>query len=397
MQPLSGIRILDLSRMVAGAYCSMILADLGAEVIKIEQPKVGDDTRQWGPPYIDGESAYFLCVNRNKRSLTLDFRKDKAEEIFLALVRQSDVVIENFRSGLMEKYGVGYQELKKIKPDLIYCSITGYGRSGPYKNRPGTDGAIQAMGGILSLIGPPEGKPYRIALPVIDMTSGLYAHGAIMAALIARGQDQQSHFIEISLIDTILSLLLNLGSNYLLTGEIARRYGNAHPTIAPLNMFSTKDRDVFLSASNDSRFKKFCQSLGLEYLVDDPRFNTEEGRLENRQELEKILQERLKEKTAEEWIRLMDETGAGVPFAPINRLDEVFQDPHVISREIVQEIQHPLTGPIRMVGTPVKYDNVRGQVRMPPPRLGEHNREILEKFLGYDDEQIGQLEKEGVI
>jgi crotonobetainyl-CoA:carnitine CoA-transferase CaiB-like acyl-CoA transferase len=383
--------------MVAGSYCSMILADLGAEVIKVEQPKVGDDTRQWGPPYINGESAYFLCVNRNKHSLTLDFRHGKAKEIFLALVRQSDVVIENFRSGLMEKYGVGYQELKKIKPDLIYCSITGFGRSGPYKNRPGTDGAIQAMGGILSLIGPPEGKPYRIALPVIDMTSGLYAHGAIMAALIARGRDQQSHFIEISLIDTILSLLLNLGSNYLLTGEIAKRYGNAHPTIAPLNMFSTKDRDVFLSASNDSRFKKFCQILDLEYLVDDPRFNTEEERLENRQELEKLLQERLKEKTAEEWIRLMDETGAGIPFAPINGLDEVFQDPHVISREIVQEIQHPVTGPIRMVGTPVKYDNVRGQVRMPPPRLGEHNREILEKFLGYDGEQIGQLEKEGVI
>jgi len=397
MQPLSGIRILDLSRMVAGSYCSMILGDLGAEVIKIEQPKVGDDTRQWGPPYINGESSYFLCINRNKQSLTLDFRKEKAKEIFLGLIRQSDVVIENFRAGFMEKYGMGYQELKKIKSDLIYCSITGYGRSGPYRDRPATDTAIQAMGGLLGLVGEAGGTPYRVPLPIVDMASGLYAHGAILAGLIRRGQDKQSHFIEVSLMDNMLSLLLNLGSDYLLTGQVEERHGNVHLTIVPSNVFETKDRHVFLTASNDTRFKKLCQTIGLGYLVDDPRFSTTGARLENRLELEKLLQERLKEKTVGEWMELMYEQGEGVPFAPIRSLDEVFQDPHVISRDIVQEIQHPLTGTLRMIGPTVLYDHIRGRVHKPPPRLGEHNREILKKFLGYDEGQIGQLEKEGVI
>ena len=321
MQPLSGIRILDLSRMVAGAYCSLILGDLGAEVIKIEQPKIGDDTRQWGPPYINGESAYFLCINRNKQSLTLDFRKDKAKEIFLSLVRQSDVVIENFRAGFMEKYGLGYQELKKIKPDLIYCSITGYGRSGPYKDRPATDTAIQAMGGLFGLVGEAKGKPYRVPLPMIDMASGLYAHGAILACLIRRGQDKQSHFIEVSLMDNMLSLLLNFGSNYLLTGQVEERQGNASPSIVPSNVFETKDRHVFLTASNDTRFRKLCQTIGLGHLADDSRFTTTGARMENRLELEKLIQERLKEKTVGEWMELMYENGEGIPFAPIRTLD----------------------------------------------------------------------------
>jgi crotonobetainyl-CoA:carnitine CoA-transferase CaiB-like acyl-CoA transferase len=397
MQPLSGIRILDLSRMVAGSYCSMILGDMGAEVIKIEQPKVGDDTRQWGPPYINGESAYFLCINRNKQSLTLDFRKDKAKEIFLGLVRQSDVVIENFRTGLMEKYGLGYHELNKIRSDLVYCSITGYGRSGPYKDRPATDTAIQAMGGLFGLVGEAAGTPYRVPLPMVDMASGLYAHGAILACLIRRGRDKQSHFIEVSLMDNMLSLLLNLGSNYLLTGQVEERQGNASPSIVPSNVFETKDRHVFLTASNDTRFRKLCQTIGLGHLADDPRFTTTGARMENRLELEKLLQERLKEKMVGEWMELMYEKGEGIPFAPIRTLDEVFKDPHVIARDIVQEIQHPLTGTLRMIGPTVLYDHIRGRVQIPPPRLGEHTCEILKMFLGYDEEQIRQLEKEGVI
>ena len=397
MQPLSGIRILDLSRMVAGSYCSMVLGDMGAEVIKIEQPKVGDDTRQWGPPYINGESSYFLCVNRNKQSLTLDFRKDKAKEIFLGLVRQSDVVIENFRAGFMEKYGLGYQELKRIKSDLIYCSITGYGRSGPYKDRPATDTAIQAMGGLFGLVGEAAGTPYRVPLPMIDMASGLYAHGAILACLIRRGQDKQSHFIEVSLMDNMISLLLNVGSNYLLTGQIEGRQGNASSSIVPSNVFKTKDRYVFLTASNDTRFRKFCQTIGLEHLADDPRFSTTGARMENRLELEKLIQERLKEKTVGDWMQLMYEKGEGIPFAPIRTVDEVFQDPQVMARDIVQETQHSLIGTIRMIGPTVLYDQIRGRIQLPPPRLGEHNHQILKKFLGYDEERIGQLEKEGVI
>jgi len=396
MLSLQGIRILDLSRMVAGAYCSMVLADLGAEVIKIEQPGTGDDTRQWGPPFINGESAYFLSVNRNKQSLTLDLRKEKAREIFRRLLRQSDVVIENFRTGTMEKFQLGYEDLKKLKADLIYCSITAFGLSGPYRNRPGTDPILQATGGLLGLIGEPDGKAFRIALPVVDITTGLYAQGAIMAALIARGKDGQPHFIEISLLDTVLSLLLNLGSNYLLSGQVAKRYGNAHPSIVPFNVFKTKDREVFLSASSDGRWKKLCQVCGLENLQDDPRFRTTGARIQHRAEVEQLLQEKLREKNADEWMELMDKTDAGVPFAPINTLDRVFNDPHVAARKIVTEISHPVTGAIKMVGSPVRYDNSRGKVRLPPPRLGEHNREILGR-VGYNDHDVDNLEKEGVI
>jgi crotonobetainyl-CoA:carnitine CoA-transferase CaiB-like acyl-CoA transferase len=397
MQPLQGIRILDLTRMVAGAYCSMILADLGAEVIKVEQPGIGDDTRQWGPPFINGESAYFLSVNRNKQSLTLDLRKEKAQEIFRGLVKQADVVMENFRTGTMEKFNLGYPDLKKIRPDLVYCSITGFGLSGPYKNRPGTDPILQATGGLLGIIGEPDGKPYRIALPIIDMTSGLYAHGSILAALTARGRDGQSHFIEISLLDNELSLLINLGSNYLLTGEVPKRYGNAHPSIVPYNIFETKDRPVFISASADVRWKKLCQLLGLDNLIDDPRFRTTGARIQRRAEVEALLQERLREKTADEWMEMMDHSDAGVPFAPINSLDRVFNDPHVVAREIVTEVTHPATGRIKMVGMPVRYDGRRGDVRMPPPRLGEHNREILTRMLGYNDQAVDRLKEEGVI
>jgi len=397
MLPLTGVRILDLSRMVAGAYCSMILADLGAEVIKIEQPGIGDDTRQWGPPYIQGESAYFLSVNRNKQSLTLDFRKEKAQKIFRKLIRQTDVVIENFRAGTMEKFQLGYQDLKKLKPDLIYCSVTGFGLSGPYMDRPGTDPIIQATGGIMGLIGEPDGKPFRVALPIVDMTAGLYAHGAILAALIARGKDGKSHFIEISLLDTVLSLLLNLGSNYLLTGQPPKRHGNAHPSIVPFNVFQTKDRQVFLSASSDSRWKRLCQVCGLDHLIDDPRFSTSGARMQHRAELERLLQDKLQEKAADEWMDLMDKSGAGVPFAPINTLDRIFNDPQVIAREIVTEITHPVTGRIKLVGMPVRYDDSRGKVRLPPPRLGEHNREILVRLLGYNDQDVETLQEEGVI
>ena len=397
MLPLQGIRILDLSRMVAGAYCSMILADLGAEVIKIEQPGIGDDTRQWGPPYVNGESAYFLSVNRNKQSLTLDLRKEKAQGIFRELVKRADVIVENFRPGTMEKFRLGYQDLKKLRSDLVYCSISAFGLAGPYKNRPGTDPALQAVGGLMGLLGEAGGKPFRIALPLIDMTSGLYAQGAIMAALIARGKDGQSHFIEIALLDTELSLLLNLGSNYLLTGQIPKRFGNAHPSIVPYNVFQTKDRAVLLSASNDSRWKKLCQSLGLQAMIDDPRFKTAEARLQNRSAVEEILQKKLLEKTADEWLAVMDQSDSGVPFAPINSLDKVFNDPHVLTRQIVTTVTHPVTGPIQMVGMPVRYDEERGKVCLPPPRLGEHNREILSKFMGYGIEEIENLKKEGVI
>jgi crotonobetainyl-CoA:carnitine CoA-transferase CaiB-like acyl-CoA transferase len=287
--------------------------------------------------------------------------------------------------------------LKKIKPDLIYCSITGFGLSGPYKNRPATDPILQAMGGIFALVGEADGKPYRVPLGIVDFSSGLYAHGAILASLIARSQDKQSHFIEISLMDNLLALLLHHASTYLNTGEIPKRQGNAHPSIVPCNVFEAKDRDVFLSVSSDSRWKKLGQTLGLETMIDDPRFSTTKARIEHRHELERLLQERLKEKTADEWLEMMDRTGEGIPFAPINTLDHLFQDPHVVSRDIVAEIEHPLTGKIRMVAPPVHYDGARCEVHMPPPRLGEHNGEVLSRLLRYDEAQVAELQKEGIL
>ncbi len=395
MLPLQDVRILDLTRMVAGPFCTMALGDLGAEVIKIEQPGIGDDTRKWGPPFVNGESAYFLSVNRNKKSVTLDLIKEKAREIFCELVKQSDVVLENFKSGTMDKFQLGYSELRNLRPELIYCSITGFGLSGRYKNRAGTDPVLQAMGGLMGITGEPDGKPVRIPLAIVDMITGLYAHGAIMAALIARGKTGRGQFIEISLLDTQLTLLMNLASSYLMAGELPKRWGSAHPTIVPFGVFETRDRDIFLSASSDGRWRKLCKACELDHLADDPRFRTTTARIEHRNEAVKLLQERLHHKNADQWLSILD--NAGVPCAPINTLDRVFQDPHVIERGIVTEITHPVTGTIKMVGIPIRYYETPGAVRLPPPRLGEHNDEILGDLLGYNENAIDVLRKEGVI
>ncbi|MBW2145783.1 MAG: CoA transferase [Deltaproteobacteria bacterium] len=395
MLTLEDIRILDLSRMVAGPFCSMALGDLGAEVIKIEQPGTGDDTRKWGPPFVNGESTYFLSVNRNKKSLTLDLKKEKAREIFRELVRRSDVVLENFKTGTMEKFQLGYSELRNFRPELIYCSITGFGLSGPYKNKAGTDPVLQAMGGLMGITGEPDGKPMRIPLAIIDMATGLYAHGAIMAALIARGKTGQGQFIEISLLDTELTLLLNLASSYLIAGELPKRWGSAHPTIVPFGVFETRDRAIFLSASSDGRWRRLCEACEMDHLADDQRFRTTTARTEHRNEVVTLLQEKLRHKTAEEWLSILD--NAGVPCAPINTLDRVFQDPHVTARGIVTEVDHPLTGTVKMVGIPVRYYETPGAIRLPPPRLGEHNDEILRELLGYTENAIDSLRREEVI
>ena len=395
MLPLQGIRILDSTRMVAGPLCSMILGDLGAEVIKIERPGIGDDTRKWGPPFLNGESAYFLSVNRNKKSLTLDLKKEKAREIYRELVKKSDVVLENFRTGTMEKLQLTYNNLKELNPKLIYCSITGFGLSGPYKRRAGTDPVVQAMGGLMGITGESDGKPVRIPLSIIDMSTGLYAHGAIMAALISRGNTGKGHFIELSLLDTQLMLLLNLGSSYLVSGEVPRRLGNSHATIVPFGIFETKDRDMLLSASADVRWRRLCEALELEHLIEDPNFSTTNARINNREEVVRRLQERLRDKTADEWLELLEKVG--VPSAPINTLDRVFNDPQVLDRNIVTEVTHPITGTFKMVGMPAQYDGRRGEIRLAPPRLGEHSNEILNELLGYTESDVSKLKEENVI
>ena len=394
MLPLKGIRILDLTRMVAGPMCAMLLGDLGAEVIKIENPGTGDDSRKWGPHFINGESAYFVSVNRHKKSLTLNFKHEKAGQIFRDLFSRSDVVIENFRTGTMDKFGLGYESLKPLNPKLIYCSITGFGLSGPYKTRPGTDPILQAVGGLMGITGDPDGKPMRIPTPMIDMATGLYAHGAIMAALMSRGSTGKGHFLELSLLDTQMMLLLSFASNYLIGGEIPERQGSSSSSIVPFGIFETKDRDIFISASADIRWARLCRAIGLEHMIEDPRFATAGARVQNRDELERVLQERLREKTADEWLALIQDE---LPSAAINTMDRVFSDPHIMSRKIVTEVTHPVTGKIKMVGIPMLCDGVRGEIRLPPPRLGEHNREILGGLLGYDDNTIEKLKNEGVI
>lgn len=393
--PLTGIRVLDLTRMVSGAFCTLILGDLGAEVIKIERPGIGDDTRNWGPPFINGESAYFISINRNKKSVTLNLKQEQGQEIFRRLVQHADVVIENFKAGTMEKFRLDYQSLKKIRPDLIYCSITGFGLSGPYQYRVGTDPNLQAMGGIIGLTGDPGGKPYRVPIPLVDISSGLYAHGAIMAALLAREREGKGQFIEISLLDTVVSLLINYGSTYLLTGEVPERMGNGHPTIVPFGVFEGKDGSLFLSASSDERWQKLCYACGLDELAKDPRFSQSTQRTKNKEELERLLQERLKGETVGKWLAVLEK--AGIPSAPINTIDGVFNDPQVIDRQIVTEVSHQDTGLLKMVGVPVKYDGVRNEVRYPPPRLGEHVDEVLQKLLGCDRDEIDKLRGEGAV
>jgi len=394
MLPLQGIRILDLTRMVAGPMCAMLLGDLGAEVIKIENPGKGDDSRKWGPHFVNGESAYFLSVNRHKKSITLDFKKEKALHIFRELIGQADLVIENFRTGTMERFELGYETLRQLNPKLIYCSITGFGLSGPYKTRPGTDPILQAVGGLMEITGEPDRKPMRVPTPIIDMATGLYAHGAIMAALMSRQSTGKGHFLEISLLDTELMLMLGFASNYLNGGVIPKRQGTSSNSIVPFGIFETKDRDIFISASADIRWQRLCRACGLEHMIDDPKFSTTGARVENRDELERLLQNRLREKTADEWLALIQNE---VPSAAVNTIDRVFSDPHVMTREIVTEVTHPVTGSIKMIGIPMRCDGTRGKVRLPPPRLGEHNHEILGGLLGYDESTIDSLKQEGVI
>jgi formyl-CoA transferase/CoA:oxalate CoA-transferase len=393
MLPLKGIRILDLTRMVAGPMCAMLLGDLGAEVIKIENPGKGDDSRKWGPNFVNGESAYFLSVNRHKKAITLDFKKEKAKQIFRELVKSSDVIIENFRTGTMERFGLGYETLTKLNPRLIYCSVTGFGLSGPYKTRPGTDPILQAVGGLMGITGEPDGKPMRVPTPIIDMATGIYAHGAVMGALMSRTDTGKGCHLEFSLLDTQLMLLLSFAGNYLNGGTVPQRQGTSSPSIVPFGIFETKDRDIFISASADIRWQRLCRACSLEHMIDDPKFSTASARVENKEELVRLLQNRLYEKSADEWLALIQNE---LPSSAINTMDRVFSDPHVMSRGMVADVTHPFTGAMKLVGIPMRCDGVRGEIRLPPPRLGEHNHEILEE-LGYDESTIEKLKAEGVI
>jgi formyl-CoA transferase len=386
MQPLNGIRVLDLSRVLAGPYCTMVLGDLGADVIKVEAPE-GDETRGWGPPFAGGESAYYLCINRNKRSVVVNFKTHEGRTVIQELIKQSDVLVENFRPDTLARFALDYVSISALNPKLIYCSITGFGQTGPLRDKPGYDFMIQAMGGLMSITGEPDGEPMKVGVAVADLFAGQNAVIAILAALQARTQMGKGQHLDISLFDSQLGMLANVASNYLISGNLPKRYGNAHANIVPYQSFQASDTWFVLAVGNDKQFEKLSGAIGstgmlrnnLE-LASDARFRLNSERVKNRQELIELLKPIFLEKTANEWLTTLE--AAGIPCGPINTLDQVFAQPQVEARQMLIHMQHPEIGDLKLVGSPLKFSETPVDYRLPPPRLGEHTEEILKELFG---------------
>ncbi len=375
MGVLSGIRVIDFTRVVAGPYCTMMLGDLGAEVLKIESPQ-GDDTRKWGPPFVGDESAYFLAINRNKKSVCLDLRTGEGLEAARKLIMTADIVIENFRTGVMEQLGLSYDELHPHHPCLIYCSISGYGRTGPYKDRAGYDVIVSAMGGLMGITGTPGGLPVKTGVALTDVATGLHAFSSILAALYHRERTNQGQRIDISLLSVELASLINAASNYLIGGVIQEPQGSAHNSIVPYQAFKASDGYILIGAANDRLFARLCHALNHPEWSDDPRFATNEARVQYRNILLPALEAVIATDTVAAWEQKLEV--AGVAVAPINRMDQVFQDPQVVHSQQVVTMTHPTAGEIRLVGPAVTYSLTPAEMTTPPPRLGEHTEEVLQ-------------------
>ncbi len=395
--PLTGLRVLDLTRVLAGPTCTQMLGDLGAEVIKIERPEAGDDTRGFAPPFVPNtkESAYFVGVNRNKKSVTLDIAKPEGQAIIHKLLEHCDILVENFKVGALAKYGLGYEQLAKTHPRLIYCSITGFGQTGPYAPRPGYDALIQAMGGVMSLTGEPNGSPQKVGVPVADLFAGLYGCIGILAAVNHRNSTGQGQQIDIGMLDTHVAWLANQGMNYLATGENPARLGNQHPNIAPYQEFPTKDGYLILAVGNDPTFERFCKAFGQEALLADPRFATNPIRVQNRQLVTDTLTPVMKSKTTAEWIDALEALKIGC--GPINTLEQVFADPHVQAREMVVEMAHGSGETVKVIANPVKLSATPPSYRSPPPVLGEHTEDVLASVLKMSASEIAALREKGIL
>jgi crotonobetainyl-CoA:carnitine CoA-transferase CaiB-like acyl-CoA transferase len=404
--PLSHIRVLDLSRVLAGPWAGQNLADLGAEVIKIERPGKGDDSRAFGPPWIrDGngsdtsESAYFMAANRGKKSVTVNLAKPDGQRIVRDLVKHCDVLLENYKVGDLARYGLGYDDLKKINPKLIYCSVTGFGQTGPYRERPGYDFMIQGMGGLMSITGErddaPGGGPQRVGVPIVDIMTGMYATIAVCAALAHRAESGIGQHLDLALFDTQLAFLANQAMNYLATGESPKRIGNSHPNIVPYQTFRTRDGDIILACGNDNLFSRFCAAAGCEQLTQDERFATNGKRVANRAQLVPLLAEIFATRTTREWVAALD--AAGVPNGPINTIEQAFAEPQAVARGAKVDIAHPLAGHVSLAASPMRFSETPITYDVPPPLLGQHTDDVLRGLLGLADERIAQLRSDGIV
>lgn len=392
--PLAGIKVIELARTLAGPFCSMQLADLGAEVIKIEQPGTGDETRGFRPPDVNGEAVYFLSLNRNKRGMTLNLKTEEGRRVIKQLVADADVLIENFRTGTMEKFGLGYSELKEINPRLIYCAVSGFGRTGPMKDEPAYDVLMQGFGGLMSVTGEPGRPPVRVGFSVVDLATGLYASLGVISALYNREKTGKGQYVETSLLESVVSLSNYLGQGVLATGEIPSRQGGSHPNLVPYQVFETKDGYIIIAVSNDGLWRKMCDALELHDLKDHPKYAVNANRVANREELVDMLTQYTKRNETSEIIAKLQK--AGVPSGPINNLAEVLALPQVRHRGMIQEVEHPAIGKLRMIGNPVTLSETPSAVRKAPPLLGEDTDAVLTE-LGYTEADIAAFKDKGIV
>lgn len=406
MGALSHIRVLDLTRVLAGPWCAQTLADFGADVIKVERPGAGDDTRHWGPPYLkdaDGadtaEAAYYLAANRNKRSMTVDIATPEGQQIVRELAAQSDVVLENYKVGQLKKYGLDYESLRAVKPDLVYCSVTGFGQTGPYAHRAGYDFIVQGIGGFMSITGErdsePGGGPQKAGVAIADLATGLYSTIAVLAALAHRDRTGEGQYIDMALLDVQVALLANMNTNFLASGKPPVRWGNAHPNIVPYQTFQTSDGWIIVAVGNDGQFRKFVETGGRPELADDERFAANPSRVRHRDTLVPILAEMVKTRAKADWIGALE--AAGVPCGPINELDEVFDNEQVVARGMQVSLPHPCGADVKLVRNPIRMSATPPDARTAPPLLGAQTEEVLREMLGYDDARIAALKAKQAI
>jgi len=394
MKPLDDLFVVDLSRILSGPICTMLMGDMGADVIKIEPPPTGDDSRQWGPPFVGGISTYFHSINRNKKSVGLNLKAKEGQEVLWKMIERADVVIENFRPGVLDRLGFGYKAVSKVNPRIVYCSISGFGQTGPYRNRPGYDVIAQGESGVMDLTGMPDGPPVKLGASLADIVTGLYAFQGILLALLSRYRTGKGQYVDISLLDSMVSTLTYHALIYFNTGRSSKRMGTRHPSIVPYECFQAKDGFVNIAVTNEKQWVHFCKVLGFPEIATDPRFEKMKDRLAHYDELKVLMDGVISKWTRAEVMHRMSEVG--IPSGPINTVAEIMEDPQMKAREMVYELIHPEYGPLRVLGIPIKLSDTPGALETAPPRFGQHNREILTR-LGYDDAAIAGLQKHEVI